>query len=262
MKRTGLAALAVAVVALACGDVPTLPDGIAYISRIALPSPAVAAGDTLRDSTGRAARLAVPAFDAKGQLVAGVAPTYTVITPGPGVRVSADGLVTAADTVRATAIVARIGDRLQTVPETLYVVPQPDSIVPVVSSTAPATDTVTGQSPALQAIVSGPRGAGRVPVRGIVVRYAVSRVYRSAGTIDSTATDSTNFFLLDDVLKPRRSNQLTLADTTNESGTAGRVLLAVVRTGIDSVEVRARATNLRGVPLKGSPVRFIVKVKR
>ncbi len=262
MKRTGLVAICAVIVALACGDVPTMPGGVSYISRIALPSPAVAAGDTLRDSTGRAARLAVPAFDATGQLVTGLTPKYTVITLGPGVQVSADGIVTAADTVRPTAIVARIGDRLQTTPETLYVVPQPDSIVPVVASTAPVTDTVTGQSAALQAIVSGPRGAGRVPVRGIVVRYAVSRVYRSSGAIDSTLTDSTNFFLLDDFLKPRRSNQLTLADTTNEAGTAGRVLLAIVRTGVDSVEVRARATNLRGVPLKGSPVRFIVKVKR
>ena len=43
-----LAGVTLAVVALACGEVPTLPGGIAYISPVILPAPAVALGDTLR----------------------------------------------------------------------------------------------------------------------------------------------------------------------------------------------------------------------
>ena len=64
MKRhMFLAGVGIIAAALACGEVPTLDQGIAYISTIILPAPAVAVGDQLRDSLGNVAPLRIEAFD-------------------------------------------------------------------------------------------------------------------------------------------------------------------------------------------------------
>ena len=78
-----LAAIAAAVATLSCGDVPTLANGVAYYTPVLLPLPAVAAGDTLRDSFGRPAPLRVLAFSRDSQLVTGLTVVFVPTTLPP-----------------------------------------------------------------------------------------------------------------------------------------------------------------------------------
>src|SRR3954463_10199500 len=109
-----LAAFAAGVVALACGDVPSLQSGIAYITPIQLPSPAVAAGDVLRDSTGAIVPLSVLAYGIDNQVVPGAAATYVVNPIDTGVHIDAAGVLRVSDSVRTIQLVGRVGERLQT----------------------------------------------------------------------------------------------------------------------------------------------------
>ena len=128
LPPSALAGAALCVVALACGEVPTLADGIAYISPVILPSPAVALGDTLRNSVGEVAPLRVFAIDNSGDTIQGATAEFIVTTvPGASVTILDNDLVFG-DSLRTASIVARVGTRLQTPPVLLDVVNQPDSI--------------------------------------------------------------------------------------------------------------------------------------
>lgn len=239
--------------ALACGEVPTLPDGIAYVSPVLLPSPAVAAGDTLRDSTGRAAPLRLVAYDRNDQPVPGTTANFLPTRVPSPLAIDAKGIVVAQDTVVSSlTVVGQIGDRLQTAPTALLIVPQPDSL-----QRAASTDTVAGlggTSNALAVTVTGLRRGARVPVQGIIVRYQITRL------LPGGAVDSTFYKLQDDARNFLRSDPRLAVDTTDALGGASRLLLAVPAASVTAIEVCARATNLKGVPL--TPACFSVAVRR
>ncbi len=240
-----LAALAALTVVFACGDVPTLDNGIAYISPVQLPAPAVAAGDTLRDSLGRAVPLSIIAYDRGNVALSGITPTFVVSSFPIGATIDAAGRVIALDSVRTVQIVGRIGSSLQTAAVTLEVVAQPDSMA-VTSTVDSLAQSVLSRS--LDVNVTGARGGKRVTVKGIIVRYRITNLY------PARAFDSSLVAL---------SNGRTVAtDTTAEGGTAGVSVILTNKAGIDSVAVEARANNLRGVALKGSPIRFVLPIKR
>ncbi|MDB4884393.1 MAG: hypothetical protein JWL95_3159 [Gemmatimonadetes bacterium] len=246
-----------AVAALSCGEVPTLPDGIAYISPVILPSPAVALGDTLRDSTGTAAPIRLYGIGKAGDTIA-VTPTFIVTSvPGRGVKLSPSGVVVG-DSIRTVSIVGQVGTRLQTPPVTLDVVPQPDSIQ--ASSNTRITLTATGTellvtSEPLAVLVTSGSGATRVGVRSIIVRYRVSRWFPASFVFpDTTLT------LLDDAGRFQGTDGRTSVDTSDGSGTASRRVRSLP-VGYDSIEVTASANNLKGLPLRGTPVRFTITTK-
>lgn len=244
------ALLGAAGLALACGEVPTLAGNIAYISPLLLPAPAVAAGDVLRDSLGNVAALSVVAYDQHNSVVTGITPTFLVSSFPAAVSIDANGRVTAQDTVVSVQLVGRVGDRLQTTPATLEVVPQPDSM-----AAAGTVDSlrVAQSSSGLQVNVTGVRGGTRVNVKGIIVRYRISHMWPEQ-PVDSTLVLFPPPFAL--------TSALTRAtDTTHASG-ASRAIQISTNRGIDSVEVTASGTNLKGAPLGGSPVRFVLPVKR
>jgi len=248
----------IGVVALACGEVPTLPDGIAYISSVILPAPAVAVGDTLRDSTGKAVPIRIVAFSQTGDTIA-VTPSYVVTTvPGKSITIGSTGFVVG-DSVRPVQIVGRVGDRLQTPPVAFDVVRQPDSIAPSGLTKFLLGDVTTGEvfsisSPLAVSVTSGAT-ATRAGVKGIVVRYAVTNVFPSSATIPDTT-----IVLLDDANRFIFPTGRSAVDTTDAQGGASRRLRAVPF-GFDSVEIQATANNLKGIPLKGSPIRFVVTTK-
>ncbi len=248
-----LVAAAACIIALSCGDVPTFADSIVSISPIVFPSPAVAAGDQLRDSTGAVAPLRVQAYNATNAPIQNVSATFVVSSVPPGVTIDAKGIVTALDSVRTVQVVGRVGDRLQTTIAALEVVPQPDSIE---QSVVIDSLTTLAKSSALQVRISALRGGVRVPVKAIIVRYQITRVN------GLTAVDSNYFKLLDDGNSTLRSDPRLGVDTTDAGGVAARFLTPVVLPGTTSVEVEARATNLRGAALKGSPIRFVLPVKK
>ena len=111
--------------AVACGEVSTLENGIAYYTPVQLPLPTVALGDTLRDSLGVARPLRIQAFTRDSQEVTGLSVFFLPTTLPSLVKIdSATGYVVANDTATGTVqIVGRIGERLQTRGARLHVVP-------------------------------------------------------------------------------------------------------------------------------------------
>lgn len=252
-----LGAAALAVAALSCGEVPSLPDGIAYISSVIVPSPAVALGDSLRDSTGKAAPLRLYGISRGGDTII-VSPTFVVTTvPGKGITVSPDNYVIG-DSVRTVQLVGQVGSRLQTPPTVIDVVQQPDSIAASAATTVKLALSGTEllvTSDALPVIVSSGSGAARSGVRSIVVRYAISKWYPSTFVFPDTT-----LVLVDDANRFLGTDGRRASDTTDASGTASRKV-RTLPLGFDSVEVLASANNLKGVPLRGSPVRFTITTK-
>ena len=255
---------AVAVVGLACGEVPTLPGGVAYITPVILPAPALAYGDTMRDSLGRVAPLVIHGIDNSGDTVPGLAPRFVVTTvPGKSVTITAANLVLG-DSVRTVQVVGRVGDRLQTPAAQFDVVWQPDSMVSSTSTTARFPAIATGETSSLVALgvgvtsganVTAGAGATRAAVPGIIVRYVVTRVFPASSSIPDTT-----LVLIDESNRFQLPTGRTSVDTTDASGGASRRIRAIPF-GFDSVEITASANNLRGIPLKGSPIRFLVTTK-
>ena len=246
-------AAAVMAILLSCGEVPTLTSGIAYISAVELPSAVVIAGDTLRDSLGRVAPLRVRAFDTSNREVSGVTTTWFVSPLDAGVRIDANGILRASDSLRVVHLVGRVGDRLQTAEALLYVVPQPDQVLGAGTADQLVGDPAKGT---LQVTVTGTRGSVRSPVRGVVVRYRIVSVN------DSPVFDSTLVFLVDDANTPLRTAFTMAVDTTNESGVASRFVTVANTTGIRTIEISATTRSLRGEALAGNPVIFVLPLKK
>jgi hypothetical protein len=248
-----LVACAAMIVMLSCGDVPTFADGIAYITPIELPWVSVVAGDTLRDSLGRATPLRVHAFDTNNQPVDGFTPTYFVSPVDAGIHIDSSGILVASDSLRTVHLVARIGDRLQTVDALLYVVPRPDLIVG-----AGTTDPLVGAvvKGALQVTVSGTRAGARSPTQGIVVRYQIVAVN------GNPTVDTLKVFLVDDATLPLFNDKARAIDTTDASGIANRFVIVADTTGISTIEIRATARPLHSETIVGNPVKFLLPLKK
>jgi hypothetical protein len=253
-----LAGAALVLGVLSCGEVPTLPDGIAYITSVILPSPAVAFGDTLRDSTGTVAPLRLYGIGNAGDTIRSITPVFVATTvPGKGVTITAADLVIG-DSVRTVQIVGQVGTRLQTPATPLDVVWQPDSIAastPTASlfplpGTGELSSTVT-----LGTTVTSAAGGTRAGVKSIIVRYAITGIFPADASIPDTT-----LVLVDESNRFSGTTGRTAVDTTDASGSASRRVRAVPF-GFDSVEITASANDLKGVPLKGGPIRFVVTTK-
>lgn len=241
-----LCAAVMVVAAASCGEVPSLADGIAFITPIQLPMPAVEADSFMHDSLGAVAPLRVQAFDRSGNEILGVPITYVVLTLPSKLTIGADGTVKAADTVMSVQLVARIGDRLQTPPATLPIVPHPTAISRGGSDTALALPNIKP----LPITVAGTWHNTTLPVFGVIVRYAITAVYpASAAGAAVLANDAGG----------RLRDSTTAVDTTDASGNASRNLVAL--SGVDSVVVQATALDFNARPLPGSPLRFVLTAK-
>jgi hypothetical protein len=245
-----------AVVAISCGEVPTLPDGVAYITPVLLPLPAVAAGDTLRDSLGRAAPLRVRAFGRDSQEILGLPTTFVTTSLPADVTIDANGFLVARDTVRSVQLVGRVGDQLQTTAVTLLIVPEPSAIGRPAADEAGDTVLTLPAVDTLRVTVTGVYRGTVTPVNGIVVRYRIDSL-RPAGlpsgrAVLTNASGSVN-----------RPDSTVAVDTTDASGNASRTLIVLAGTGVETVFVSAAAQRLRGAaPLDGSPLRFVVRVRQ
>jgi hypothetical protein len=259
-----LAGAALVVTGLACGEVPTLDGGIAYISPVILPSPAVAIDDTLRDGFGVVTPLKLFAIDNAGDTVNTITPVFIVTTvPGPSVTITSANLAIG-DSLRTAQIVGQVGTRLQTPPVSLDVVRQPDSLAASTSTSArfpaPSAGTVTSSVPLGVSVTSPPDlttnpATPRAGVKSIIVRYVITRIFPATASIPDTT-----LVLVDDAGRFQLPTGRTSADTTDAAGSASRQIRAIPL-GFDSVEVSATANNLRGIPLRGSPIRFVVTTR-
>ena len=261
MSRVGRIVLAAALAATgaggaaSCGEVPTMENGIAYITTIRLPSPVVEAGGVMRDSLGNPAPLRVQAFDRDSNLVTDAPVTFVVTPVDTGAHIDASGLLSVSDSIRTISFVARMGSALQTPAASVDVVPAPTAIARKSPPGGPADTTMTLPASVVDSVVvTGVNKTGAtIGIHGITVRYAVDSVYtKTAG--------SSTVVLTDDQARSLRGMETLAVDTTDASGLASRHL-TVAGTGVDSVVVRVRANDLRGRPLPGSPVRFVLRVK-
>jgi hypothetical protein len=250
-----LLTLAAAVAALSCGEVPTLENGIAYYTPVLLPLPAVAAGDTLRDSEGNVAPLRVVAFTRDSQEIAGLPVTFVPTALPSDVTIDpATGILVARDTLRSVSLVGRIGERLQTSVATLQIVPEPTAISRADDATADTTYPLPAIRP-LPVTVTGTYRGVSTPVNGIIVRYRID-------SLRPRGLDLGNAILIVSGGGPQRPDSTGAVDTTKTAGNATRTVV-VTGTAVDTVFISASARRLRdGQPLVGSPARFILVIRR
>lgn len=249
------AAAAVAAVVGACRAIPAPTNGVLSVSEVQLPSPSVVVNDTMRDSTGSAAPLRVFAFG-----VGGPADTLTNVTVqfvvfDRGAHVTPDGYLIG-DSVRSSPvrIIGSVGT-LQTSTVSVPVVPVPDSLGPAGPTTL-APDTFSFAKPqsyftsALSARVLS-ADAPPVAVPSFVVRWTIVSQPHGANGAATGVLVSAN-------------NQPATADTTDATGSVSlRVHLDPVAldslAAPDSFVVQAHV-EYRGVPLRGSPLQFVVPI--
>jgi hypothetical protein len=254
---TSLALLA-SVVTVACVDM-SAPSGPASISVLKLPSPSVVVGDVMRDSNGTPAPLTVVAFDANGAEIGGAVAQFFVTDTLHYAHIDAKNQVVG-DNIGNTRILGQVGS-LQTSAVLVPVTYAPDHIA--ISAKADSLDVPFGidsaRSIGTLALPVSVRSAGDSIAQGFIVRYTITHAPATAESAKSPAV-----YLSDD------AGKVTQADTSDASGQASPKLTVnsrllrdeagfLDRSVKDSVVVEASA-KYKGALLKGSPLRFVVKL--
>lgn len=234
----------------ACSDINTDPKVVAAIALDSIAAPSIVAGDTLRDSLGVVRRLHATAYNLQGAVLTGVPIRFR----SPDRRVVVDsvtGIVTA-DSIRPTPvrILAQAGG-LQTAPDSLYVIPSPDSVT-----------------------VTNPRDSLLYSLRDTTPVVSNALSLRVVHLTAPTTLDAVQHYLVSYSIRYPADTLLvqlvgdnpagrSRIDTTDTDGNAGRrIRLSPIRivSQTDSVVVFA-TVRYRGVPVAGSPVRFVLQVK-
>jgi len=265
----------VAMIAIACLDVAA-PEGIGSFTNVIKPSPSVVVGDTMRDSTGKAAPLRVVAFRTNGDTLDTVAVAFLSIdtTKPPSVSVSGNGIVVG-DSVRpgvaGSLVVANVGGRFQTLPDTLRVTVPPDRSrkedQPLLTlKLVPPTDSLdTANARALKITVSGslPAGAKGAPADTFAVGFIVN--YRIVSAPASSSAGQA-VRLLNDANKDATRDTTSASDPGvaslklqfNPAFFADQTLLGGTKTDTVQVEVIVR---YKGQPAAQTPSTFVVPIK-
>lgn len=246
---TLVASALLAVAAFACTDVSGSSTSVLSIQFDSLAAPSVVVGDTLRDTTGAVIVPVVHAFNFNGEEII-PAPVWFQ-SPDSGVAVDSITGIIVGDSLRATPvrIVATVGtlQAIQRVDLTL----RPDLIVAVNGEDSllySLLDTTQNVSPRLSVKLTH----GVAPADSVVKSYIVSFAIVSQSNPGLGE-------LVNDGGKP------SVVDTTDATGVAGRAIrlhpvFLNSGTTVDSIIVNATA-RYRGIPVSGSPVRLVLKVK-
>lgn len=249
-------ALAVAAGIGGCTGVNTSPTHVAALQFDALPSPAVVAGDTLRDSLGLAAPLGAIAFNGSGAHIADAPVQYialdTGVTIGPG------GVLVAQIRSGSVRLLASAGG-IQAGPITLLVTRRPDSVAfagasrDTVNYVLPDNATTNASIDLAARVVTFDTAGGITRTQGWRVAYQA--IFRGAPVAPG---DTSAVFLVGP------GTQRSQLDTTASDGTASRRLrvrpIGITQSAVDSVTVLARVT-YRGAPVRGGPLRFVILLR-
>jgi hypothetical protein len=228
----------------ACTDVSGNSGSVLSIQFDSLAAPSVVVGDTLRDTTGAVIRPVVHAFDFDGNEI--TSPTVRFQSPDSGVKVdSVTGFITA-DSLRSTQarIYATVGS-LQAV-QRLDVTLRPDAISAVNGVDSLLYSPADSVSPQLKVKLTHGTVPNDSAVKSYIVSYAiVSQKHPQLGELVNDAVHASR------------------VDTTGTDGVAGRAIWLHslnIQVARDTIIVDATA-RYRGVPVTGSPVRFILILK-
>jgi hypothetical protein len=239
-----LALMTLSAVVLSCTDIPTGNDQILSFSVNPLPSPSLVVGDSLRDTLGVVRPITITAFNFQGDTV--TSPKIRFLAAGRGIKVdSLTGIVTGDSVQTGAKIIVAVGSIQAPVvvgvalrPDTMFASNGRDSVG------YSLTDSTLNISPALGVRLL--HGTGDSAVVGWRVSF---RMVSPTGTVAQLINDA--------------NAAGTTADTTDASGTASRrirINVAQLTTISDSVVVMASAA-YRGVAIRGSPVRLVLKYK-
>lgn len=260
----GLAAIAVAVVAAACAEIGTDPSVPASIEALPLAAPAIAIGDSLRDTLGVAQPVRAVVRNIQGDIIEGAELRYLYVQFARDSALEVDSVTGAVVALKRPGtgpvqIAARFANALQI-------------LIPVRITNAPTTAFVrdTGE------IVTFIPDTGRAGADSNSVLIDAQLQYEDAqGALQNTAdwlvrfavveprnlqNDTTQAaFFLDDNF---RGSQL---DTSGTNGVASRRLR--VRPGqfftdtatVDTVEVEVMSF-VKGAPIPGAPIRLKIPV--
>jgi hypothetical protein len=239
----------VAAAVLACGDVSGGSNSVLSIQFDSLGAPGVVLGDSLRDTTGAVIHPVAHAYNSSGDEI--IPSPAWFQSPDSGISVdSATGIIVGDSLRTAARIIATVGglQAFQRVDVTL----RPDLIVAVDgfdSLSYSQIDSTKNFSPALTVKLSHGLAPNDSAVRSYIVSFSI--VSQSDPNLAQLVNDG---------------RKLSVIDTTDANGTAGRALYinpALIRTadGVDSVVVNASA-RYRGALVNGSPVRLVLKVKQ
>ncbi|MEK7401825.1 MAG: hypothetical protein AABZ80_05625 [Gemmatimonadota bacterium] len=237
-RREGVGTLllgAVLVVLLSC-DLSVAPGGFYSISKLLLPSPGVVLGDTMRDSTGKAAPLRLLAFSASGSSVS-VTPYF--ITLDTFAHLSG-GTTLIGDRVGLARVIGGVAN-VQTLPETVKVTLSPDTMVAAdsvrhVKRYSVLTDTLAN-SAELAALVQHRVGGVTSGVDAVIVKYSIVSAPPSRDTGATVAL--------------MNGNAVSKADTTTNGRAARSLRLRInqlTTVNPDSAVIRATAS-YRGVSI-------------
>jgi hypothetical protein len=246
-----------AVAMASCTRINDSADHVASLEFSSFPSPAVVAGDTLRDSLGFAAPLRAIAFNSGGRVVAN--PEVSYLALDTGLTITPAGLVIARRRSGQVNILASTSG-IQTRAVPLLIARSPDSVAfggPTRDTIAydrlnPSSATHTSDDLAVRVITKDTAG-GITSTQGWVVSYQLT--FRNSVV---AAGDTTVVSLRDEAL--RRSH----VDTTASSGTAARRvrlnLVGFTPPDVDSVLVTATVRH-KGTQVRGSPLRFVILLR-
>ena len=259
--RRWLGVIVATAVIHACSEVGTDPEVPVAIEIVPPLLPAIAAGDTLRDTLGTVQPVIVRVLNSQNQPI-----------PGAPVRffsIRNDSSIIEVDSITGTVAGLRVGDAdvvarvngLQSVRLTMRVTPAPDTVAPE----SPLVDSVLygiGDDTARALAVRVSKRTTTVSGGDTVLLVPFWRVrYTIVDPPDlATNTDTTRVYIADD-----DSNRLSRVDTTDANGLATRRLrfpLAVVsdltrRTFVTEVVVLAPD----GSQLPGSPLLFTTVIR-
>jgi hypothetical protein len=238
--------MAGAIFFMACVDIPTGSNDVLSFRFAPLPAPAVVLGDTLRDSLGVASPVEVNAFNFQGDSI--IAPDVRFFAVDRGIQVdSLTGIVTG-DSVRTGArILATLDGLSGTV--TIAVTPRPDSIAGSNDRDSlfyALADTTTHRSAPMGVKVLHVETGSATPVPSWIVSFRIV-----------SPADTAIAHLVND------AGGRSSVDTTDATGVgARRIKLDVTRlTALEDSVIVEATVKYRGVNVRGSPARLVLKYK-
>ena len=234
-----------AILLAACTEIPTGADDILSMQVNPLPWPSVVVGDTLRDSTGIASPVSISAFNFSGDAVA--APPVRFSALDRGIRVDSLTGIVRGDSIRTGArILATLKGLTSTT--TITVTLRPDTV-----ALSNARDSLSYSVADTTANLSN--GMGVKVLHGSTPDSAVASWFVSFRILSPTTAGLAQ--LVDD------NRRASSADTTDATGIALRRIKldpAKLVAAVDSIIVQA-TVKYRGINVKGSPARLVLKVK-
>ena len=208
-RRIVIASAALGWWMVSCRDVPAPEGGVASVGPLRFPSPGVVVGDTMRDSTGAAAPLAVVAYGIDGEPLATPPAAGFVVLDTTAHMGGTGNAFLVGDHIGTARIVGEVGT-LQTRQAQAKVTIRPDTLVGVDSTlhrityTLASGDSVVNSPPLNVQVRNVPSLTG---VEAVVVKYVLDQ----APTGTSTPT-----------IQIMNGSVVSDRDTTDGSGSASR----------------------------------------